>query len=414
MPARPFAVAALATALLAFGNVGAAHRIAGGPVAPPPGWVPGQRTASCMVVEVRTPNGRPVPGAVIQQYDSDPYDASSNHIPVSGPEWTADAGGRVCAEELLEPGYLEVDGPELAGGWCAGFEVVHHPGWSAASGKPPAVAITLHLRRVRWSRVVGRVVDVAGHPIAGARVNAVTVSPKRTGCSTEGSGSVTDEDGTFQFSSPEGGAALTITASGFAGRKIEVDAPAPRRAIPLYRGAEWTGRVIDPEGAPIEACIIKVRRRDGVEVDASCSPTGFALHHLPPGVAKLSVRLRDTHLTLGPERVLLATVYVGDEERRHQDIVWPAGACIWGTVVTADGMPVPGAEVLAISTDADRANAGDDAKETADGTGRFTFQHLGPGDWRLVGDRRNVSEQGSVVVAAGTSGARLVVPRPKR
>jgi hypothetical protein len=245
-------------------------------------------------------------------------------------------------------------------------------------------------------------------------VNAYLVYPKRSGCSTDGSGSITEDDGTFQFSSPEGGATLTLTAPGFAARKLEVDVPAPPRAIPLYRGAEWTGRVIDPEGAPIEACTIKVRRRDGVEVDGSCSPAGFELHHLPPGVARLSVRLRYLHLTLGPERVLLSTVYVADEERRHQDIVWPAGASIWGTVVTEDGAPVPGAEVLAISTDADRANAGDDAKQTADGAGRFTFQHLGPGSWQLVGDRRNVSAQGAVVVPVGTSGARLVVPAPKR
>ena len=397
--------------LVSSGPAGSANPGAGAQVSPPAGWTPGQRTAPCMVVEVRTPDGHPVAGAVVEHFHVDP---ASNRDPGGGRSWIADAGGRVCEEQLLDPGYLWVSAPDEVGGWCAGFEQLRHRGWQPGSGRPPAMAVTLHLRRLWRSRIVGRIIDAAGHPVAGARVLAEDVFPKGTECSTQGSAASTDSGGKFRLPpTPHGRATLDVSAPDFAERRIDVEIPSSPRVIPLDSGAEWTGRVIDPEGMPIERCTIQVRTRDRIQVAAACSPAGFVLHHIPPGELELHVRIYGPHPTLGSTRVLLATVHLAPDELRNEDIVWPAGAVISGTAVTEDGAPVPGAEVLAISADVDRASAGDEAGATAASDGRFTFQHLGPGDWKLVGDRRNVSEQGSLTVSAGATGVRLVVPASK-
>ena len=70
----------------------------------------------------------------------------------------------------------------------------------------------------------------------------------------------------------------------------------------------WTGRVLEPDGTPIEHCSMSIEKSDHTTAYADCGPAGFAFGVLPAGESTVRVRL--DHHALGTWRVLKRTVTI--------------------------------------------------------------------------------------------------------
>ena len=183
---------------------------------------------------------------------------------------------------------------------------------------------------------------------------------------------------------PDGKIELNVDAAGHAKRAVFVTLPAGPRNLSVETGAHWTGRVLDPDGAPVERCAITLRSKDGMEVTSTCDhdgAAGFDLPHIPAGQLKLRIRVA-THPTLA-NRTFLDEVVVAPGEQRQVDISC-RGPTIAGQVVTATGTPAAGAAVTTFSTDRDRAFWEGRFEVQADENGRFVFHHVAAGQWRVV------------------------------
>jgi len=370
---------------------------------------------ACGTVEVVYPNGRPVHGAEVIHRYTDPY---TNQDPTDGEGWDTGRDGRVCEERLLAPGFLEVRAPLALGGWCAAREELRYHGARRSADNPEGVTrVTLHMRwfrRVAWR---GRVVDSGGNPVKKAMLFVRHVYPDGTECSEEaGHGWYTAEaDGTFQLERlPKGTIDLLVETKGYATQAFEIRLPGPPRDLRIDPGAEWTGRLLDPEGALIVACSMRLHHvHDLTDITTGCTPQGFAFHNVPAGEAKLYVRVGKLPWS-GDGRGLMVPVDIAHGEQRREDVHWPAGLDISGVVVDEAGTPVPGAYLRTASQDRERWAAEGAIDTRADELGRFTFRHLAPGTWDLLAGR-DVLYGTKIAVVAGTNDVRMVIKtRAKR
>jgi hypothetical protein len=120
--------------------------------------------------------------------------------------------------------------------------------------------------------------------------------------------------------------------------------------------------------------------------EVACSPSGFILEHLPPGPADLDIRTRRTRDPVLGARVWQQGVQIPANEILEKDIKWPSGETIAGRIVTSDGVPIPGAGIVAlpISKTGLRDGSGYGVGVTADAKGRFFFRYLTfSGSWML-------------------------------
>jgi len=359
------------------------------------------------IVEVVDRQGRPLAGAEVAYYGYDPRETLQRG---EGPEtWTTNAAGRVCNEALLESGFLEVHAPGPLGGWCVANEVVPYRGWRASA---PVTRVTLPVKRIHRSRWHGRVVGGDGKPVARALVSVVRIYPQDTKCSEFGSDRwfKTGGDGRFALPPlPDGDIELRVEADGYAKSIVFVALPGGPRELPIEAGARWTGRVLDPGGAPVERCLITLRTQDDIEVSSACmsdGAVGFDLIHLPPGQLKVRIRVT-THPTL-PNRTFVDQVVIVPNERRQADIRLPAGLTLAGQVVTTSGEPAAGATVAAVSTDREQSSWQGMLEVQADANGRFVFHHVAAGQWRVAADKLIPKPEDIQTVNAGTTDLKLI------
>ena len=370
---------------------------------------PAMATPRCGTVEVVDRGGQPVAGAEVAYHGSDPRQDMRGR---EGPEmFSTNAAGRVCEPAFLDAGFLEVHAPKRLGGWCVADQVVRYQGWRASA---PVTRVTLPIKRIHRSLWHGRVVAGAGEPIAGASILAVRIYPEQTECSEFGPDDdwhAVSRDGRFALPAlPDGAVELRVHADGYAEKVFFIDLPGKPFDLAIERGGHWTGRVLDPDGAPIERCLITLRSSNDIEVSSACirdgGTVGFDLRHLPPGELKVRIRVT-TDPTLKNRTFIDKTVVVPDEERQ-QDIRLPAGLTLAGEVVTASGAPAVHATVTAVSVDRDRS-AWEGALETqSDDSGRFLFRHVGPGEWYIAADLVTARPEDRLKVSAGATDVKLV------
>jgi len=368
----------------------------------------------CGVVEVVYPDGRPVSGADVSHYYGDPDGLEG----MSGQAWTTGRDGRVCEERLLDSGYLEVQAPAPLGGWCAADERLPYLTGPMPRDGDPVTRVVLHMRWLRRVRLRGRVVSAAGEPVAGAIVAAQMIFPDGTECNEgpELGGTATAADGTFRLPPlPRGGVEVVIEKPGYGKRIVRLESKAAPRDLVIDRGAEWIGRVLDPEGKPLEACHVELRteRYTGVSLESGCSQRGFTFHDIPPGDLLLKVRASaQAPSSLAPSRVLRSTIHFARNEHRAEDIRWPTGLDLAGQVVDADGRPIAAAWLRVFSEDIDKSSAEGAIELRANNDGTFALHHLEPGKWVVIGGRTSISEA-RVVVEAGRRDVRLVDSAPR-
>lgn len=255
--------------------------------------------------------------------------------------------------------------------------------------------------------IIGRVVDVGGAPVAGARVSAVGAD---LAVSTGQSG----RDGRYLLDFVPSGRHLRLTAS-FAERNS-----ATTETIELAPGEEIQAEdiVLDREASGRVTGVVANRRSEGglyfVQIraedgqfrvenggpqSARTTETGFfALNHLLEGTYTLSVY--GSNARLAEESVLLTAT---NPERHLRIVVDPADAAIGrieGVVVDENGEPVSGVIVLAKShATGDSFGAG----YATNAEGRWTISNLQEGETYALTAYNDRGQTGKANATVGQS-----------
>jgi RNA polymerase sigma-70 factor (ECF subfamily) len=234
--------------------------------------------------------------------------------------------------------------------------------------------------------VRGRVVDRAGDPVPGARVAAFPDSIERAVDPAAERGVATGADGAFAVGGLRGPApyVIAVQAHGFAPRTRTGVRPPGDLTIVLGSPADFEGRVLGPDDAPIAGARVRVSGvlAGGARFDASAtsaSDGAFAVTGLPPlerrhtsPLGSLSVEARAEGfapllvadvLDVGPQSV----PDLAEGRTTHLDLHMVRGAVVTGRVIDENDRPVEGARVALMSY------------ERPLGFGRFAEQprHLG-------------------------------------
>lgn len=214
-------------------------------------------------------------------------------------------------------------------------------------------SVTLDLRRPgdvddvvfrlqRGARVVGRVLSESDEPLAGARVEASFASHSET---------FTDADGRFALTNAPprpGWFRLWATLEGrphAVYEHTEQELPTGEIVIRFERGFDVVGRVVDEQGAPIEAAMVglgEVESNHRVLTDAAGN---FALHQITRREREFVV-MRDGFA--GHQRTLEFAPEGGCEPLT---VVLERGFAIRGHVRDPEGRPLTGAIVYVIYGD---------------------------------------------------------------
>ena len=213
-------------------------------------------------------------------------------------------------------------------------------------------------------RVEGRIVDAAGHPVAGALVTAFSPfidlgrgrrdgDPPRTVAS--------GPDGSFRIASLRHDLShvLAARAEGH-GPVIRSFGPAPWGAgvitlgdLPLPREASLEGALLNGKGRPIPLSLVRLEGPlEGDALESGAPPVEerrtddlgrFRFRGLAPGGYRLSHRREDRR---GPAPVHVEVRVAEGEEIRDLELRLPGGT-LSALVLDPSGAPVPGATVIA-------------------------------------------------------------------
>ena len=205
--------------------------------------------------------------------------------------------------------------------------------------------IVLDLEEGTW--IEGVVRDVAGHPIAGARVWGRGVV-----------GAHTDFEGTFRLGPLEEGTGVKLTAfaPGYRETRTVIDAVSPwmdALNITLESVVLWTGRVIDgATGFPVEKYHARLQRERLMDTGPVFKNLKMRVDHPPGDPGALSAELPSE----GRYRLLISSldyaeavseivVFDGTREPPPTEIFLMPAAVLEVTVRDSSGRPVPGFRV---------------------------------------------------------------------
>jgi hypothetical protein len=290
--------------------------------------------------------GRPVSGSELMFKRSDlPY--AVVHRSEAGPDGRLELTG-------LEPGTYEL--------WARGGVMVgRSPRLVSAIGGDAGQEIVISLDP--GAEIAGVVRDSEGHPLEGARLEAVDIDavPRLDGVATSGA------DGEFRLLGVLPGAfVLRVRKSGFLPGQIEVAVGSEndrrRVAITLARASSVSGVVSGPAGPAadvvVRATLVAARTGPapvsgpalGTSGDEAISRTGadgtFQLLGVPPGTVQIVARGSSSGFaSLGPFAL---------QPGEHKKVALSLASCgVASGVVRSDaGAPVSGASVSAVDVEA--------------------------------------------------------------
>jgi Carboxypeptidase regulatory-like domain len=203
-----------------------------------------------------------------------------------------------------------------------------------------------------------RVVDEAGAPVAGARIQAV---PTASGTGQGGPGmpglaATSGPDGTARLATRAGTLyELTAERDGFAPGSKRVRPPAGPTAGPtilvLTRGVTLIGRLASEEGEPIPGGEVSIQPEPGASARqdeprrAAAGPDGrFALGALAPGRHRLTARAPGR----APAAELPVEIPAGVRQADLGTLALAVGAVLEGRVVDDRDRPIAGAQVVLV------------------------------------------------------------------
>lgn len=362
--------------------------------------------------------------------------------------WVVDAvghrpieGARVEVESSPEIGAV-TDGEgkaRLLGVW-AGRQVVRAtaPGYAPAraavvqGGTGAVASATLVLRA--GAPVSGRARDAAGAPVPGVHVRAIATSALGGGTSHDpgavlaGAEAVTDAEGRWSLAAvPQGAFRFSAVHPRFAqalSPTLILDGQTPREGVDftLQPGAVLRGQVVDRHQAPVPGARVEARSGGngglvGLRVAAFTDDSGrFTLNGLPLGRMRVDAR--------GEQASALAQEVDLSSGAGEVTLVLDAEGTLSGTVVSPDGAPVAGAQVVAVPDDPAllaglaESRVGRYAAEVSDGAGRFTLGGLRDGAYRVRATvERSVQQAGfwltpGVLARTGETGVQVPLHTP--
>ena len=270
---------------------------------------------------------------------------------------------------------------------------------------PPAEPLAVTLQPA--VRLAGRVVDPAGEPVAGARVNLSAERQRGGAMSMRMAGNTTsDDEGRFLFEEVEPGT-LRVMASAEGRQPAEL---AGVQAVPgrdiadlelvLAPGATVSGRVLDAEGRPAAGVMVQPiddDRPGSSRIFRGTTADGegwYVLDGLPTGPRSIAAEDEQGQRAVGE-------IDVRPGENRL-DLRLAGGAEVAGRVVDAEGSPVAGAEVGLLPAGQRWSRV--QATTGADGT--FRFEGVESGEYRVRASKEGyaTSESEPLRVAAAPVG----------
>jgi hypothetical protein len=310
------------------------------------------------------PDGSPAAGAQVV-LDSQ-YRASGQRVEVQ-----VDADGRFDGMALSGPPYRAraLASPADGDGTWRGLVTGLAPG-----------TLDIELVLQPGNRVAGRVVDDTGAPLTRFKVAAHQVGRGNARGLERVDERFRDEDGRFVFDDlADGDWNLSASARGHG------DGALVRLQLPDQAGAEWelvlprtatvTGRVLGPDGAPLDGGSVRVPAGYSVKTTEVKADGTYRCEGLTAGRHELSARGNDTAWGAS-ETVDL----VPGEERAGVDLTVARVGRITG-VLHASLSEREGRQVKLANADYTfNANA------TADAEGRFAFEGLAPDEYRVYLD----------------------------
>lgn len=225
----------------------------------------------------------------------------------------------------------------------------------------------------------GRVIDVEGRPLAGAKIFVGAPYP--------GGEAVAGTDGAFEVGHLPRGRTLRLSASHEGYQRISVEVVPTENAEPvelvMSRGGTLRGRVVDAAGRPASGAAVSVEGRTasgrfsrGLEADVE----GQFTYSGAPG--PVTVRAGSPEGWTEPVEVTLET-----RRTKEVELVLRPGATLEGRVLDADEIGVAD-----VSVSLERTTAGGGkpkgfrfgrSSAVSDGAGRFALKGLAPGIYLL-------------------------------
>ena len=354
--------------------------------------------------------------------------------------------GTLAGRVLAEPGRQPIAGARVWVGWRpdlatttdarGAFVLPLDPAATPDGDRLIVAAAAAHQRR--WERferhveealllltpqaaIAGRVVDSAGEPVAGARLQAASQIGWTPSHFPAIGRAVSGADGRFHLPGLDPGATHRLRVDHPLHAPAELDVAAPAAGVTrsgvevvLDPGTRAFGVVFGADGAPLAGATAELRPMRGSEPifrprpllrDESRAPAAtsdgegrFAIEHVVPGRYDLWVAAAGH----APLRVPGVEVPAPPEAGDLGSVSLQPGAEVAGRVRDADGAAIAGAEVRGVYRDAFSWGGEDEPPTTKTGAdGRFVLADLAPGQRLdlLVGAEGFVEETVVGVVA---------------
>jgi protocatechuate 3,4-dioxygenase beta subunit len=305
---------------------------------------------------------------------------------------------------------------------------VNEEGYGFATARARVLAAdvaNLDLVLPRAAKVSGRVLSPDGRPVEGATVQATfEVTMPGGGMMSTGEGTSSGPDGSFQLKrTPPSMLRVTARHEDYGGTTVGPETvkagETKTLTLTLKKGATITGTVKTDEGRPAaDVRVTALLRGPGMSSDGGQDVTGpdgrYRLSGLPAGRITVAA-FRAGRPGWGPRDTPdQKSVQLGETEEKVVDlVVGPPGMAIQGTVLSADGKPVPGATVVAALEMDGRAFRGNarDTRAYTNLDGGFAIENLNKTPYTLWASHPEHADVESKGVMGGSKNVKLQFPR---